>query len=376
MTWQLVVVNPDGSAIGELTAATSRKFIWNKDDSSSITWTIDGKQSLVPDEVTTDVILYRDGTPWFRGRTGASTDTLDGTTHSVTMSAVDYRGLLARRFIWTTTNISTGTLSGTTWTISAVDQAEIAWSLIDGIQNTPDAFDGSTTESTFNISRGTVPDTGVTRDRTFFIGDNVGSLLDDLGRVLFGFDWEIDAGLQFNVFPFPGRGVFVDRVLMYGANVAAVTRTLDTTTYANAQMVTGGQTSAYTPGVAEVDTGSFGPGGRWEAVDSGESVTDTPSAVDVAQGNLTASSEINPTYALTLTPGWWSPNDLWLGDVVRVVINSGRLNVDTTQRITQIEVDLDDDGGETVIVTIGPFNPSLADIVRQNAFLLDRVNTR
>jgi hypothetical protein len=55
--------------------------------------------------------------------------------------------------------------------------------------------------------------------------------------------------------------------------------------------------------------------------------------------------------------GWQGPDHIWLGDTVRLIIPSGRLDVDTTARVHEVAIDIDEDGGETVTLTLGGKRP-------------------
>jgi hypothetical protein len=51
--------------------------------------------------------------------------------------------------------------------------------------------------------------------------------------------------------------------------------------------------------------------------------------------------------------GWINDKDAWLGDIVRFVVNSGRVNINDMYRITDFELALSDDGmGQKVGMTM------------------------
>lgn len=334
MAWHFVLINSDGSAVGELTAAKAKKVIWPLDDAASASFTIDGQhaQAALVKELEMDLLVYDDGgAVRFRGRLGTSSDTFGSTGDLATFSAVDYRGFLARRILW----------PGSTTIFTTIDQAQILWTLISDSQ--------ATTDGDLGIVRGTGQVTGVDRTFTFAEGSKLSDLAAQVASVDDGFEWEIDANLNLNIF-YPERGSVTAEVLDYGGTVLSGTRTLDTSTFADAIRYSGA--TALTPVTAE--SSSFGAAGRWESQIGDTSILDQPTLTLKADFELAQDEVPTPSYELILRSGWWSPDLLWLGDSAEVVIKSGRLDVDSVQRVTQVEVDIGDDGGEVVTVTTGP----------------------
>lgn len=334
MPWHFVLVNTDGSAIGELTAAKSRKVIWPLSDAASASFTIDGQhpQALLISELETDLIVYDDaGTKRFRGRLGTSGDQVAASGHQASFSAVDYRGFMGRRILW----------PGSTTTFTAVDQALIPWVLISDSQGLPGGNLG--------ITEGVGNPTGVIRTFTFAVGSKLSDLFSQVANVTNGFDYEIDPNLALNVF-YPQRGSATQSVLEYGGTVLSFARTLDTSKFANAVRYSG--ESSLTPVTAVAS--SFSAAGRWESQVGDTSVLDQPTLTLKANQELATDEVPQPSYSMVLRDGWWSPEVLWLGDSAPIVLKSGRMNVISTQRLTQVDLDLGDDGGKTVTLTTGP----------------------
>lgn len=338
-SWRFLLVEPDGTQIGELTAATSKQVTWLLDGASFASFNIDGyhPQAALISELETDLIVYdSEGIARFRGRLGSSTDDLSPSGFTSTFSAVDYRGMLGRRIIW----------NGSTTTFSAREQADIAWTLIDDSQALGD----------WGITQGSGRITGVARDRTYQEGQVIGDLIAQLGEVDNGFDWEIDATLAFNVF-YPQRGRDADVALDYGGRVARVQRNLDTSTFANAVRESGSDFEAdgTTPlAAATAVAASFGTPGRFETQVGDPTVVESATLTAKATAELAKDEDVQPSYSLVLRPGWWTPQAFWLGDTGHLSVKAGRLAVDTTQRCSRIELAVGDDGGETVTLTTGP----------------------
>jgi hypothetical protein len=340
--WRFVLVNSnDGSNIAGLTAAKTRKVIWYLDAACTASFVLPGThpQALPILETQTDLKVFDDtGALRFRGRLGSSTDDVSDAGHVCNFSAVDYRGFLDRRTFWPTSTL----------TFSGVEQVSIAWQIITDTQ----ALAGGD----LGITLGSSPATGVVRSAAYPVGTSLGQTLKAIGDVSSGFDWEIDQNLAFNTY-FPLRGRNPGLTLAYGAQITSFKRTVDTSTFANAIRYSGD--AALIPVVAEL--GAYGAGGRWELQSGDVTIFDQSTLNAKATYELAKDSALDPSYAVVLKPGWWTPDVLWLGDVATLVLNSGRLAVNNQYRVNQVEVDQGDDGGQIVTLTFGPVvtNPDM-----------------
>lgn len=337
--WQFVAVDEDGVPLGDLVDITKASVTWRLDAAGDAEVYLNGLsgQAELIDELITDVLIYRDRDLLFRGRVVATTDTIDAEDYELRVGIVDYRGLLARRTLWPgTTAIASG--------YTSVDQAAIAWDLINDSQ--------ALTGGNWGITQGTGNPTGVTRTRSvgyYVAGKNLAEALDELGRVINGFDWEIDPTLAFNVY-YPTRGSAQDFAVTFddtGGNVNSIERSADTTTYANAIRVSGESgvvTSTQTAG--DIATR---PEGRIELQHSDTNLKSASAVSDRAQRLLADASLLQPAYACTLAASaGWNPSLLWLGDTCPIRIRRGRLDVDTTGRVVEVSVELDENRAETV----------------------------
>jgi hypothetical protein len=351
MTWNFVICETNGEAIAELSRASNRRITWQIDDAATASFDMDGRdeQTKVISELSTDLIIWFDHTKQFRGRLGSSMDDLDSSRHTCSFSAVDYRGMLSRRTIW----------QGSTVSFVNTEQGDIAWKLIDDTQKL----------GNLGITKGSVTDTLTHRDRTYEVGQNILQLLDDLGRVDGGYEWEIDADLHFNLWPTRGRTLW--ETVEYGRDVIGLRRNVDTSQFANAVRYSGADGVAAATAVA-----TPGSEGRWE-VQAGD--TDLLIAANVtAKANwlLDVSSQINPSYDIKCKTEWWTPDRIWLGDTIRLICQHGRLTVDTTERVSQISVELDEDDVATTTLTIGPVRRNLLDRFRDYQKRLTTIERR
>lgn len=332
MGWRFVLASTAGDLIAELEGATARTITWNLDDVCSATFTIPGTLPVSSqiEETGTDLMVYSPSNALkFRGRMGSSGDSVSTTGHVCTFAAVDYRGFLGRRIIW----------PGSTTTFTTIEQTAIAWQLIADTQ--------AQTSGNLGITNHSVV-TGTARSMTYAEGDIVQARVDELSAFTDGFEWEIDPTLAFRTY-YPYRGNVSGLVLSYGKDIASFQRTVDPTTFANAVRYSGA--TGLTAATALGDLS--GAEGRWELQVGDTTIADQPTVDAKALWEVAKDATINPTYTVTLTPGWWSPELLWLGDVAALSLKSGRLDVFAQLRMTAVTVAVGDSGGEVVTLTFG-----------------------
>ena len=349
--WQWIVGRPDGSNVAELTEARTRRLELSLDNAGQATWTMPGRhrQTRIVTELSTDMAIARDRLVLFRGRIGASEDTLSPNVHTTTFAAVDYRGMLERRIIWPGSRVAFG----------GNEQTNIARALVDDTQALGSL--GITHDTTI---------TGVMRERNYEAGQNVGELIGNLGRTINGFEWDVSPAKVLRFF-YPERGNPVPVILEYGRDLAEVRRTVTSTKFANALRYSGNDEIA-----AVTRTLAPGPEGRFERQDGNPDVSQTATLNQQADGTFARVSQIRPAYRVTLVTGRWDPARLWLGDTVRLLTRSGRLDVDTVLRIVGLVVELDEEEVETVQLELGAREPSFAERLNDTSARLDRLERR
>jgi hypothetical protein len=389
-------VAPASVAVAELTSARGRRLdqAWNSP--ATLTFTLDGASAdaALVHELAQDVVSFRldDQTgadvAVFRGPITQAEDQVTEQANTVTFTAHDYLALLPRR-INTTAIVAT-----------AVDQDAMLGLLI-----TPARAPQSSSGTSFgaggylpitwaNVNpdgtlRGT--QSGQLRDRTYPASTDLGQAVDDLAKVINGFDYDIVPALRAggnqdqirNFYPYQG----VPRstpALIYGSTVTAFTRAVDSGAYANYQRIIGNN-GASDPAAAQLFAeawnsdalnGTAGAVGLWMAGDNASDVTIMSTLTQKAQGDLALSGVLTPAYTVTMRPGaynWGAPN---MGDVVPLVIQTGRLNVSTTVRVLGISYDIGDDGQEDVGLTLGRPLTTLADLFIKSAQGVDALARR
>lgn len=387
-------IGPPGSITRELNAASSRKVTFSLTEPHEASVVIDGFDLAAREivELATDLYVFRRRDPedarelLYRGRIGNTADAMRADGHEVTVPSTSYKGVLQRRLLMTgfasansayTVGDSSGTGRGQRW--NQIDQMQIAWELVDGIQQLSNGDLG--------IVNGVGQSSGKLRDRTFQMGDSIAEQLDSLSDVIDGFDWDITptytngaSGLQLDRW-YRARGTVRNEVLAFlqsGSNLLSVQRQVDSSDFANAIRSKGRapESSGSVQGVEPAPVERYatpGPEGRWDKLFDEDSTT-AAGLAERADWRVADASLIRPSYTVELKPGVWrGPDHFWLGDTVKLVVQSGRLNVQTDVRVQTIDIAIDDNGDEQVSVTLGypkkDFKSKLSDIDRRLARL-------
>jgi len=368
--------------IAELVDARGRRLdqVWNTP--AALTFTLDGRSQSagLVQELLHDVVAWRwddqvgSDIPVFRGPITQSEDQITTEAHTVTYTCHDYAAVLGRRLVTAT------------YSVTGRDQDLIVGDLL-GLASSASTSSGTslTPASFLPVSLLAVTPAGVLRglsgqlrNRTYYGSQNIGTAIDDLSKVANGYDYDVipsavDDHDSLRVF-YPQQGVTRTGIaLQYGSTVATLTRSINSADYANYVRVLGNNTSASpTPQLyseawdTTAHSISTTPVGLWMTADDNASDTVQSALDDKAAGDLNYDAILDPAYTLTMTPDaytWGNPN---MGDIVPLIVNSGRLNVNTSVRVLGISYDIGDDGQEDVILTVTRPQTSLAKIFRKS----------
>lgn len=340
--WQWFAAQPDGSGAEELTTARDRKCSWKLRDNGDATLTLtsggDGDQSTLIEELRTDLLVTWQDRLFGRYRFAGSSDTIGETEHSVAFGAIDYRGVLTRR------------LAHEALSFESVDTAEAGWELI--------AYAQALEAGHLGIGRGTVEEI-LTADVEVPTGKSIAEAITDQSARFPGFDWWIDPAMQYQARGF--RGTERDFALIYGDTVTAAVRTFEPASYANVVHQTGAQ--GLTPVVRTATDLAQRLEGRWEAQEGNPDITTQAALNATATTNLSRLAALAPAWTVTVAPGAWTPDDLWVGDLAPLTIRSGRLDVDTVERVLEIHL-TDGDVAQVEIVLSNTLRSDLAALQR------------
>ena len=364
--------------IAELSDARGRQLVQAWNTPATLTFTLDGhaQSAALVHELLHDVVAWRwdDQTgleqPVFRGVITQSEDQLDEQSHTVTYTCHDYAGLLARRLLTAT------------YSVVGRDQDLVVADLLAASTSASTSSGTALTPASYlPLSLQTVTGSGSLRglsgqlrDRTYYGSQNVATAVSDLAAVDGGYDYDVrpsavDTSDSLRVF-YPQQGVTrADIALQYGSTVASLTRTTDSSTYANYVRVLGNNQSANpTPQLfaeywdpTAILVGAT-PVGLWMTDDAASDVTVIHTLQEKAHGDINYDAILDPAYTLNMAPNayaWGAPN---MGDVVPLIVNSGRLNVNSTVRVLGITYLIGDDGQEDVTLAVTRPQTSLAKL--------------
>ena len=375
--------------IAELTNARGRRLEQQLNQPSQFVFTMNGRDAaaLLVNELQTDVIAWRWDTvagvdvPYFRGVVGQSEDQLTEQEHIVNFTCHDYGAMLTRRYL-------TRTLAFTN-----TDQDSILASLVTAATTVapsggspPNFSPGSFLPLSVHLVNGDGTargQSGVLRIRNYAGQSSVGQLIHDLALVIGGYDYDVTPAARFTgggsndalrVF-YPSQGITRTEPLEYGGAIATVTRAVDSSDYGNYWRVIGnnGSSTPATPQIygeasnADANTDGRIPVGLWQSIDSGSDVNQVATLVQQAGGDLDLYGVLVPHYTLGLRPGAYGEGNLNMGDTVPVIIQSGRLAVNTSVRIVGLTFDIGDDGQEDVSIVVGRPLTSLLDMMTATA---------
>jgi hypothetical protein len=378
--------NLNATTMAALGDAGSRVLTRAWDQPSQLDFIIDGhsEAAWLIAELEQDVVAWRwDDTagvdrPMFRGPVTQTADTLTTEAHSVAVTAHDYLAVLTRRLL-------TAAASYTN-----LDQDDLAADLVAKASNVSSSSGTSLAPgSVLPLTLALVnPDgtaragkSGQLRTNAYNASTDLLTILDTQAKLQSGFDYDVlpgglnTAADNLRVF-YPYQGIQrSDLALVYGSSVAALTRTVDSSTYGNYWRVIGNNGAGGNPATAQLFAETWSsdannvpsyPVGLWMSADNAPSVT-TPAALAAqAQGDLALHGALVPTYMLTLTPGAYYYGNPYMGDVVPLVVRSGRLNVNTNVRVLGITYTIGDDGQEDVALTVGQPGRSLVQLLQQS----------
>lgn len=338
MKWRLSAFDWNNATTKrELRAAQNRKLTLRLNTPNTLGFSVPGDHpdALLIKELVTDIIVSADGVDVTRLRCGPSMDSVAESGYGVTFNALDYRGVLKRRRL---------NPSDTLFYPPTTDEATIVWGMITAIQ--------ARTNGNYGITQGVgFPTTGDLRQATFKAGAFVGDEIDRLANVQGGFDWDFTAALVLNLYN-PQRGANNSVVLDYGKAVSSFTRARTAAQFANDLMVTGDQNTV--PAFASSAGIATDPAGRWDGVESFPTISDPQTIIDRAPFSVAQRSVTSATLTVNLAPGYWrGPSHIGLGDTVKWKAKRGRLNDYVDLRVLEIGIDIGDDGGEQVSMSLG-----------------------
>lgn len=269
------------------------------DGGCDVSFTVPGNSATARliNELASDVWVYRHGSVFQRYRiVGIGQTWGPDNDDVVSVQGVCYKRMMNARHVQ-------GALS-----YSGVGQADIVAAIV--------AHTQSQTGGDWGITNGTLDNDGQFRDRSYVLGENIGTILSDLSEEIDGPAWRVTGDLKLEVrsgdpATFPVQGV----PIMLGGTARAFTRNAGTGEFANSVFVDG-DSSVTVPSVADMPNIADDPRGRWERAAGFPNVVQQTTLDDKAAGLLAEyaspvavwSCEIEPSRYLTDAP--FAPGDL------------------------------------------------------------------
>lgn len=341
MPWLAFAVGPSNGNVPTqpVTTFANLSFTDSLTAGPTLSMTIPGKSAaaLIIDGLATDVWIYKKQAKKYRLRIlPVDQEWGENGEDDALVSTVGYRQVVEARHV----------VSGPP-TFNGVDQGTIIWNLIQHTQ--------AQTAGNLGITPGTIL-TGQLRDRNEYkIGDELGKLINDLGDVINGVWWGIDADKVLDVrlwSDFPR----IDTAIVHGMNAGKVKRSR--AMFANAVGVQGAD-NVTIPVWREASGIGLDQRGRWEAYDaSHSSVIDQLLVAQYADGFLEEASNPPSTWTATIDPAAFFDGDsqFEVGDRCELVVpvsavdQSGAPPKQVSVQIVEIQVATDDNNAATVNV--------------------------
>ena len=365
----------DSTIIADLPTARSRRLTQELNKAAKLVFTMDGADPacMMIRELEHDVIAWRwdddadVDVPVFRGIVAQSQDSVSEQVHTVNFTCHDYFAMFGRRLL----DVQT--------VFAAWDQDDVAaWFLV---LAQPSAYGAAAVLPLkfHRVDPGGVDrpgKSGIPRDRTYEPNQKWDEAMSNLAACEQGFDFGVEpvppGDDELRVF-FPYRGELrtEEIVLEYGGAVANLSRSVNSTDYANYWRVIGKVPDGSPDGTlppaavaAEVPDTITTPVGLWMSGDNASDVSQQGTLNDKAKADLLHSSLV-PSYSIGLRPGWYKWGTPRMGDTVRLRVRQGRLDVDQEVRVVGMDYEIGDDGEENVGLTVGRGDITFPDLLNR-----------
>lgn len=360
--YEFIIKDKNGNALASLDTAQNRRFNWylNKSGDASFDISIDdpklnGDMLLLGDK---ELYIYRNNQKIWGGELTLETDAIDDTQAIATFTAKGFFDLLSKKIVGS---------AATPRSFSATDAGSIISTLLTEVQ--------TGTNASFNITTGVI-ETSVNRTVSYSY-QTLQQIIQQLSsdQIDNGFDFDVDQDKKLNIWAQRGR-TRNDIILEYGKNFTSFRRTLDASGMAN-EIIVLGNGSGGSMAVVTVDNTTQQPVYKIrQATISKKDYTNTGVLTDFGQQTLDLKS--TPQQSLVIT--YQGDSEPFLGtyncgDYIRVRMQRGFITIDDLYRVHQISVTLNNDGLETIQVTLDPFIKDILDIMRDLQTRLGAIET-
>lgn len=312
------------------------------DAGGECSFTVPGNSAtaLLINELASDVWVYKSGVVFARYRIisigqawGPNNDDV------VSITAVDYKRLMNARHVQTAL------------TFTSVGQADIIAAIIAHTQSQPGG--------SWSITNGTLDNDGRLRNRSYALGENIGTILANLAGVINGPYWSVDGNLVLNVssgditaFPIQGTPI------MLGGTARSLTRSGGTGEFANSVFVDGDSASTV-PAVVDTAGIATDPRGRWERAVGFPSVVEQATLQQYAEGLVEEFNSPLSTWSCEIDAARYVSDAAFSpGDRVTVVVPAtvvapiGNPGFSVTGQVMNVSLSFTADGALTVSMQV------------------------
>lgn len=296
-----VAVGPSSgsSPVQEVTQFDTVQVKLNMDTGDELSFTTSAwaPEATYLDELASDVWLSGAVAQRFRVTALDQVWDADGSV-GVAVTALSYKRLLS------------GRLLHSDLTYTAQDQGEILWGLI--------AHTQAQAGGSWGVTKGTVT-TGQVRDRSYFIGENIGDLAGKLQEVINGMYWTIDANLVVSA---QLMSAFTQHIqpLIHGVNCTNLSRKgVAAAQFANAVYADADESTV--PVWVAAAGIATDPRGRWEKAVGFPTVVLQATLAEHANGELQAAYSPRATWDVQMDPERWVTDSKYLPGMYVEVVN-------------------------------------------------------
>jgi hypothetical protein len=229
-------------------------------------------------------------------------------------------------------------------TFTAVDQFTILKTLVDTHQ--------AKAGGGFNIGTTTITTSGVTRDRTYLRGKNVGEAALELASVLDGFDFGVDPDTRELEAFYPQQGtLFPDLIIEDG--IRSYTRSIDATAQASQLIGIGQGEGSDQVFATRQDSSAVGDYGLTQRVYNNQEVSNLATLITHLDYELAYHAEPVQDLAITVGTSDFNPFEYGLGVSGRVRYSSSFEAVNQVRRLIGFDV-VWNSGDEQAVLALAP----------------------
>lgn len=392
--WQVEIWEVNGGPIANVPFAQDRTY-QNGAEGASFNFSVDMRDAIAARirEFSVDVVVYRDGVKFYRGRCMSADIHVDADQRRMSVTSVDYKQFLKKKVLLPADYDS----SWSTY-LNTRSVGRLVWDVISRSQTNTHTLPNGTTGDWGNLGltlgldplNTSTPTSGSGWNPKFDPGTDAFSFIEaaaESAALTTGasvgtnpvrrFEWVVDAEKVMRFYEGTQYGRLNPAFLLdFGGSILSFETQTDVNSYANHWYVQGGAgitSTAYSNDAA-------GAQGLMSQVISESSVTHPAAADNLALYSAAFNGQLDylRSYSIELSPfAWKGPADLWVGDYVYLDLVGAGLDVKRDNlRVLDISISIEDTGYERIAINVG-YAPSFRgnDLYRASRFVANMRKT-